>query len=272
MKIYKNYKGYTLLELMMYMLVAIMVIGFAFQMISRTQKQYGQQRSMSIMQGEGRNSIYIISADIQNCGFKNFLQETGSGTNIYVLTRIAGITTNEDDVTTPEASPGDGDASFYAKDGGTGAFDTLEFFKGSIDSDGDFEKVVRITYVVESNNLIRYEKKATQTTPSTIDWSVAPTDIDTATIVENVEALQFEFSTDKVNWVDDPTGIKSQIKAIRVNILIRTNRTVAQPAVSNTYKVTRIGNDLEAGTEVTVDGNHLRRLYTETIEVVNNGL
>lgn len=266
-KLNNNNNGYTLLELMMYMLIAVMVIGFALHMIGQTQKQYGQQRSMSKLQGEGRNSIYIVAADIQNCGFKNYLQQTG--TNVYSLTRINGVTTSEDESVSPgqiETSPGDGDASFYMLDDGdlNGDFDSLEFFKGSIQSDGTFNNVVRVKYCVRDGNLLRIEMIATQTTPSTISWSTLPT-ANTITIAENVEALQFEYSADKSTWVDDPTGNKANIKAIRITLLIRTNRTTAQSSTSS-YNVT------ESGTIVNVSGNYLRRLYTETVEVVNNGL
>lgn len=258
-----NNKGYTLLELMMYMLVAVMVIGFAFQMIGRTQKQYGQQRSMSKLQGEGRNAIYILAADIQNCGFKNYLREGPA--NVYTLTRIAGVTTAEDhNPPASEVSPGDGDASFYAFNNSTES-DSILFFKGSIDINGVFEKVVRIKYVVKNNgDLIRYEWENPETTnPTNVTWNALPT-VDSIIVAENIESLQFEYSADKVTWVQNPTGNKDQIQAIRISMLIRTNRTVAQPAATTTHTV--------GGETITVTGNYLRRLYTETIEVVNNGL
>lgn len=268
----KNSYGYTLLELMMYMIMAVMIIGFALNMIGRTQKQYGQQRSMSKLQGAGRNTIYIVAADIQNCGFKNFLQETGANTDVYNLVRISGVTTNEDDfIVDPnsrESSPGDGDASFYrltSSAGEDGDFDSLEFFRGSVNNDGTFNNVSRIKYCVRSGNLTRIERINTETDPTAISWSTLP-DSNIVALAENVEALQFEYSTDKINWVDDPTDIKEEIKAIKITILIRTNRAASMNSVTNTYKVTT------SNKEVSVSGNYLRRLYSETVEVINNGL
>lgn len=261
-----NKNGYTLLELMMYMLIAVMVIGFAFHMISRTQKQYGQQRSMSKLQGEGRNTIYIVAADIQNCGFKNYLLE--SPANIYSLTRIAEVTTGEDKNITPASNRETGNdsaSSFYILNSTTDAYDTLEIFKGSINTDGTFNQVERVTYKVVNENLLRLSQVFNDASNTWVGPTTSTSgDRDTVIITENVESLQFEFSTDKTNWVVDPTGFKNSIKAIRVAILIRTNRTVPQQSVANTYYV--------GGDTVSVSGNFLRRLYTETVEVVNNGL
>lgn len=255
---HKCNKGYTLLELMMYMIMAVMIIGFALNMIGRTQKQYGQQRSMSKLQGAGRNAIYVVAADIQNCGFKNYIADHNTN-NVYELVTIKGVTTGEDTVTGASGS-----SSLYIYHNPGNAYDSIEFFKGEIDvggtsNDSTFIKsVVRVKYHVIGTTLIRTQKE--------LDDQIDPPHWENETsieIAENVEALKFEYSPDKSNWYNNP-GNKEGIKAIRISMLMKTKRTTNQSAASNSYTI--------AGETIGVSGDYIRRLYTETVEVVNNGL
>ena len=262
----KNKKGYTLLELMLYMTMAVMIIGFSMNMIGITQKQYGHQRSMTRLQGEGRNAIYIIAADLQNTGLKYFLDEVS--TDVFELKKIDGVITHKDSSVAEgsrDPSPGTGDASLYiGNQEAEGDFDSIEVFKGILDEDGDFERVLRVKYAVRGSTLMRYEMQAPGTNYEVTSWNPLPK-ADSTIIAENVEALQFEYSENKIDFNDAPTD-KQNIKAIKITLLIRTKRTVSQKAAESSYQITTGGNTVD------VTGNFLRRLYTETVEVANNGI
>ena len=266
-KTINNKNGYTLLELLLYMVIALMVIGFALHMTGNTQKQFYQQVQMSELQGNGRNAIYFIARDIHNLGFKNYLTDRSTN-DVFVLERIKGVTVGEGIVGTAESDL-DASSSFYLKDNTT-PYDSLQFFKAVLDfggSTGDsafIDTVIRVYYYVKGTTLYRkqmgLENKFSAPQAGTNVWQ----DKDSMAIAEDVEAFQLEYSTDKVTWLDDPGNENRQnIKAIRISLLVRSSKTV-NTSQSRTYTV---GN-----TSVTVNDKYLRRLYTEIVEVENNGL
>ena len=83
-------------------------------------------------------------------------------------------------------------------------------------------------------------------------------------IANNVEALQFRFSTNNKDWIDDPTNVKKDVAAIQIHLLMRTSKEIDMK-IHKTYTLGDVTVNPSTGDQ------HLRRLYVETVEVVNNG-
>ncbi len=244
-----NSRGYTLVELLIYSVVALIVIGFSLSLVRSTSSSYTRDRRKSRMQTEGRNSILMMAREIVNTGFKKYLHDNGDGT--FTLTPIGNTTTG--DLTTPEPVPGAGESSFLYTHASPG--DMLEIFKGTLNSAGQHDKTQRISYSLSGNTLIRTLKEH-----DGANW----VDQGTIELANNVEALQFQFSKNKVAWTIDFTGTpKEEIQAIKIFVLMRTNKEVDMN-VQETYSLGNI-------TLTPTGDKYLRRLYEETVEVVNNG-
>lgn len=246
-----NSRGYTLVELIIYSLVALIVIGFSLSLIRTTSRSYTRDRRKSRMQTEGRNAILMMSREIVNTGFKKYLK-FDPGVDTTLIT-VSNTTTGDLAAPVPaQPVPGDGESSFMYYPGIPG--DTLEIFRATLKANGQFDTTQRITYSRSGNTLERKLREHDGT-----NWIAEPT----TELANNVEALQFQFSTDKTTWTNSITGIKKDIKAIKIFLLIRTNKEV-DLKVQKTY---HLGNT----TIVPTGDRHLRRLYIEIVEVVNNG-
>ncbi len=245
-------RGYTFVEMMLYMVIALIIIGLSLSLIRHTSRSYTRDRRISKMQLDGRNTIMMLAREIKNTGFKVYLRENPAGTGIYVETTIPNTTTGEDG-----ESGSDGNSSFYFKPGNPG--DTLEIFKARLDNDGEHVATERIKYLLTSGNLllriIRVYNEGSG------NWGAR----DTTELAENIEAIQFQFSTDNANWMDAVVGEKQNIRGIRVFLLVRTSRQT-DINVSKTYTL----GDISI-TPASTD-RYLRRLYKETVEILNNGL
>lgn len=244
-------RGFTLLELLLYSVIAVVVIMFSLSLIRTTSRNYTRDRRKSRMQTEGRNAILMMTREIVNTGFNTYLLDNGDGT--FTEVQVDNTTTGDADVL-GEANP-DGLSSFIFTPGDPD--DQLEIFKASLDNAGQYVSTERILYNLGGNTLFR-----TIDYWGGADWNNTP---ETMELANNVEALQFQFSTDNTTWIDNFSGpeTKDQIKAIRIFVLIRTNKETDM-SIQKTYNPGDI-------TIAPAGDKYLRRLYIETVEVVNNG-
>ncbi len=243
--------GYTLVELILYSVIALLVVGFSMSLIRSTSKSYTQDRSKSRMQTEGRNGILMMSREIINTGFKNYLRDDGGGVHTWVT--IPNTTTADVD---GELNP-DGQSSFYYTDGDP--YDELEIIKARLDDVGQHLQTERDRYYLSGTTLMRGERVHNGTT-----WD-SETYIE---LTENVMALQYEFTDDNQNWENDFSAFpnsKRDVVAIKISMLLRTKKEIDMN-VGNTYTLGNITFTPGAG------NNYLHRLYVETVEVVNNGI
>ncbi len=245
-----NTRGYTFVEMMLYMVIALIVIGLSLSLIRHTARSYTRTRRISKMQLDGRNTVMMMAREIKNMGFKVYLIEKPPNSGTYVDTTIPNITTGEDG----EAGV-DGNSSFYFFPGNPG--DKLEIFKARLDNDGEHVSTERIEYSLTAGNVLQRSIRVHNAGA----WGA----VSITELTENIEALQFQFSVDNITWVDDVVGIKQNIRGIRIFILVRTNRET-DINVDKTYVL----GDISIGPTST--DRYLRRLYEETVEVLNNGI
>jgi len=237
--------GYTLVELIIYSFIALIVIGFSLSLIRTTSKSYTRDRRKSRMQTEGRNAVLMMAREIVNTGFKTYLDEDGG---VYTQTTVGNTTTF--DVFAESGT--DGQSSFNFSPGNP--YDELEIIKITLDDNGEHDETQRIRYYMSGMTLMRGLRVHSG------GWGgESPMEI-----ANNVEALQFRFSTDNTSWTDDPEDSKNDIVAIRIHLLIRTSKEVAMK-VNKTYTLGDVTITPSASER------YLHRLYVETVEVVNNG-
>lgn len=238
--------GFTLIELILYMLIAAIVVGFSFSMIGSVSQGYTQERRKSKMQTEGRNAVTMMAREIINTGFKIYLKGNGASPEIFSRTIIPNVTTGADGETGVN-----GASSFYYTPGNP--CDELETFKATLNNTGDLVNVDRVKYKVEGTDLFRIRRVRNGG-----GWDAAEKTL----LAENIEALQFRFSENKKDW-DNIITDKSLIKAIQIILLVKTSKTVE----IKTDKTYDLGNF-----DLSKNDKYLRRVYKETVEVVNNGI
>lgn len=243
-----NSRGYTLIELVMYIIIASIVITIALSSMRSVSKTYTRDRRKSKMQTQGRNAVTIMAREIVNTGVKVFLNNNG-GDGTFTIDNVPNTTTGE--AGDPVDIGNDTNSSFYYTHANPA--DELEIFKATLGNDGQPQETARIRYYLNNNTLQRDIK-----IHNGAEWGAATT----LEIAYNIEALQFQFSTDKSTWTNNITGIKSNIKAIRIFLLARSQHTTDM-TIQKTYN---LGN-------ITLSKNdkYLRRIYDEKVEVINNG-
>ncbi len=245
-------RGISLVELILYITFAFIVISFALSLVTSSAQAYVRGREVSKIQSNGRYAMAIVARDVMNTGYKSmFLDSSG----VTLFRRLNGTWTGTKVTVSP---PVDSAASFLFTPGDPN--DTLEIFKAELLPSGALDKVIRAQYTLDSNRILW---RITREYDSTVvgNWIAG----DTLALSKNIEAFQCRFSTDGVNWLDDPSGTRHQIVAIQLELLIRTDREVSgTPATSYT-----IGN--VTFTPPSSDTRFLRRRYMEIVEVVNNG-
>ncbi len=272
MKNEENNKGYTLTELMIYMVLAVVVMTLVMNTMKSVSTQYVRGREVTKMQTNGRDVISILSRDLINTGFKYHITKTlTNGVVQYKTLPMVG---------TPEETfllgsytsklvddrallPDDSAASFFHEP--RTPADSLEIFRSRLVSSDLVGSVERVSYHMSTDTLFRVFSECATTTldgSGDIQWS----DPDTIALIENVEAIQYQFSPNGVDWEDDPSDDieRHLMKYIRVELLIKSMREADIAGKSGTVTV--------GDYEVTMDGEHLYRSYSEVVPIRNNGI
>lgn len=247
-----NRKGTTLAELLIYIVLAAMVIVYSLSLITSMAQNYVNTRETSKLQTGSRSTITIMTRDISNMGFK-MIEDTISASSHMM--QLPGTWTGFFVDTTRQT---DSAASFLHFAGIP--YDTLEIFKADMINDTTLEGVYRIKYVVSSAS--RLHRISQKLNIATMKWA----NPESLVIADNVSVLQFKYTTDGINWHDNPTGIRDQIEEVHIEMLTHGTRPMKTP-VNKTFIV---GNVVFS----TADSSRIHqrwRLYQETVEVPNNG-
>ena len=274
-----NRDGHTLAELMIYMVLSVVVLGYSFQAMQHMAESYVYGREVTKMQSSGRDAINFIARDIANTGFKYFLKKdtilntAGDGDSI-IFERFPTFTSDDSlylfgsytssyiDTAHVGSLPQDSSASFFAYDGNPS--DTLEIFRAMLATVDSIGFVERSKYYLNNDTLIRVNQKFTNRSlvGGKIDWGTSDTDY----VIAGCKSLQFRYSRNGYSWVDDPTtlGIRDSIQHIKVQIAIHSDRT---------GKIGVTGDSIALGNiNIKKDSIHLYRVYTQNITIPNNGV
>lgn len=248
--------GYTLTELLIYMLVASIVIVLALSLMRTTFKNYTLNTKKTELQEIGRDAIVAMTREIANTGLKYYIDKSGAPNVLRFI--------NGSYVSYPDSTSGSKDLSSFnfwpnIISGNPGPSDSLEIIKALLDDNGQSTGVVKIRYSRNSNNeLIR--KLWTYGG----GWPANPSS--TMVLATNVEVLQFQFATvAATTWQNTLTvNDKKNVKVIRVLLLMKIDSGTAIKSQTSYTVADYVAPPASDG--------YIRRLYQEEMEVENNGL
>ncbi len=247
-------KGVTLAEVLIALVLSSIVIGFSLQIISEMTKNYIYSRQTTDLQTESRSMLLLMSRDLSSMGYKTILEDTEDGNT--VVRQLRGTWTGN---LIDPTNPADSSASFLHYAGLP--YDKIEIFKAEMVRDDELDQILRVMYEVNSDGILSRSSRIFDTTTET--WS-APVVME---IGNNIEALQYRYTTDGINWHDDPTGIRDQVEEVRIELLVRSNRA----GRVRTEKRYTVGNLVFSTTDES-RSQFKWRFYQETLEVTNNGI
>ena len=117
MKKLSNNAGVTIAELMIYIVLGLIVVGYALSAMTDMAKGYTRTRTVMKMQKDGRDAIQIMAREIANTGFKYYIHDTtvavkttaGTNSQTFYTTRPTRFpvvyTTNSDAGATQASNP-----------------------------------------------------------------------------------------------------------------------------------------------------------------------
>jgi len=73
MKKLNNNSGASMVEVMIYMVIALIVIGYALNSMGTISKGYVRSRTVNKMQKDGRDAVQVMAREIGNTGFKFYI-------------------------------------------------------------------------------------------------------------------------------------------------------------------------------------------------------
>lgn len=268
-------KGYTLAELMIYMVLGLIVVGYSLTAINHLSKNYVTGREVTKMQQTGRDAINLLARDLMNTGFKYYLlRDTvkvgtpprdstifdkrptrSSNDSLFLFGSYTGSYVDA-------SEPSDSAASFFISSGDIS--DTIETFRARLVQVDKIGSVERSKYFIQNDTLMRVfqENKKKNLVMGSIDWS-SP---DTVAVIENAAGLQFQFSENGYDWIDDPemAGTRDKMRYIRISLVIASQRESTLGVQTDSISI--------ANTKIARSGSHLYRTYEQVITIHNNGV
>lgn len=272
-----NARGYTLSELLIYMVLAGLVISYSMQTLGSMSKNYVTGREVTKMQQTGRDAVNVLARDIVNTGFKYYLNRdtiispTGGDSVIF---EVKPSRFSEDSLflygsysssyidTTSGALPKDSSASFFEYSGPVS--DTLEIFRSKLILADSVGYIERTKFFIQNDTLLRITRICTSKT--LIGGSLEWLSDDTLALLDNAKALQFQYSRDGYTWTHTPTveNIRHEIQHIRIELLVASSR---EADMNFGDKIVSLGN-----TTVLSDGKYFFRKHEKVVTLQNNGI
>ncbi|MDR0305687.1 MAG: PilW family protein [Chitinispirillales bacterium] len=240
-----NKKGMTLLELLVYLALAALLLAPVVMLIHNSSLNMARDTKKTDMHISGRDILNIMYDDLKNTGFKIIDINIGVENAVMIAPALAAPNTDI--------------SSFIAGNCLSGcAHDSITIIRGVLSNIGAWNGYNRVAYSVDADRqLIRTASFMT----------VAGDALDTTLVIaRNIEALQFRYSADLVNWVDEPAVLaKGNVKFIKIFLVLQDNSRAG--AVKNPPSFTIADHTVPAaGAPV------LRERYEIVVPVPNNGL
>ncbi|MDG5814188.1 hypothetical protein QA601_03795 [Chitinispirillales bacterium ANBcel5] len=233
-----NRKGMTLLELIIYISLAMFLLAPVIMLVNRSSFFMARDTTVSSLRVTGNEIKQVLYDDIKNTGYKTEIHFSDSDSMELVLnTNVQICSLDLSSFTFARGYP----------------FDSLSVVMGRIDEGGTWLGIDTISYYVENYKLIR-EVRGTASGNSR------------HSIASNVESLRFHFSTDMSDWDVDGTDVtqKELVKYIKVIILLNSEKGLASSVKKTTYDM--------GDFSISFYDNIIREHYEITIPVINNGL
>lgn len=267
----KKNAGTTLVELMVYMVVALIVVTASLKVISRSTTGYMHTRAVTKAQYSARDGLSAMSRDIASMGYKTYFQYDQNNTPTRKYDKICSTDSTHVGNNRHLAANQRSVAAFFFVDGGTNASDTLEFFRIRINDRGERIARERIKYYLnednDTNSVVRQLWTFKQSADSLKfdDWG----DPEITHIASNVVALNFRFSADGINWMSDnlsggTTDRRAEMCNVEIAMLVKGYKKQNAQYGQDSYTV---GDRIF---DASGEKNFIYRLYSQTVEIPNN--
>lgn len=155
-----NNKGLSLVEVVIYMVISIVVIGYIFNTLSNITQTFHQEKKKSNLQMTGQDAIGMLARDLAATGYKHILDTLHLGDSIIYRRRVFKGTTLRDvlnEFPKGEAHP-EYDASFLIY---TSTYlDDIEVFKAKMKDAHRLDSVQRITYLTDTAGGLKRENRS----------------------------------------------------------------------------------------------------------------
>ncbi|MCL2219501.1 MAG: prepilin-type N-terminal cleavage/methylation domain-containing protein [Chitinispirillia bacterium] len=227
-----NKKGMTLLELMVYMVLAALILAPIVMLMNNSSKNMARDASNTTLRMSGRDILNIIYDDLKNTGFKLHPDNFKADTAVWYhdLNSIPCPPTTCHPTQNVDLYD---ESSFMPTDGGSsaGLFDALTVRMGRLTNDGAWSGAEYITYYVDNNkNLIR---ASTGIFPTATPITVPGAETRRTVLTQNVAALQFQYSEDLEDWENSygntiPARLnKPFVQYIRVALILKDDKKLS---------------------------------------------
>ncbi|MDR0330346.1 MAG: type II secretion system GspH family protein [Chitinispirillales bacterium] len=256
-----NKKGMTLLELLVYMVLAAFLLAPVIMLMQNSSVSMARDAVNTELRISGRDIVNIMYDDLKNTGFKIHPSTFKSD---LAATYIAF------DVPSPGSDPViivNDSSSITSVNDGAGFYDEFTAIMGRLNDAGAWVGIDTISYRVDAADptrpLTRRHRKGT--------IGGANSDA-TQVIARNVAALKFRYSEDLVDWEDeidpaagaDDLAYKKAVKYVKAVLVLKDNKKLS-PVTKQEFALT---DDIA----LTVDDKALYERYEVVIPVPNNGL
>ena len=283
-------KGMTLIELIVALAIGVILLGAIYKVYTIQHRHYVTQTDISTMQQEARLALLILSRDIRMAGFLcspddnlgiggyscgitagNHNDAPDNITIVYAakggritVQQVNGVTVTLSADPEDLVAPDNEGKKYVSFEGVKRAFE-VEGHKGETltlteappayiaDYNAKFYGIRAITYRVEGGVLIRDENTEDDEARPVIGGKDFPI----------VEDLQFRYLVNG-NWVHDPAGMEENIRAVEINLLVRTPKEDPQ---DRNYRRPPLGD--RPGSDV-LDG-YKRRVFSTVVQLRNVG-
>jgi type II secretory pathway pseudopilin PulG len=249
-----NKKGMTLLELLVYMVLAAFLLAPVIMLMRNSSVTMARDAANVDLRITGRDLLNIIYDDLKNTGFKlNNFKSEWRATFISAADSAAAYAD-----TIPFYCHDSYDWSSIRSGNSAGFYDSLTIRKGKLNPGGGWAGIDTIFYWVEGSD-------------STLKRGY-PNRSNFKTIARNVVALKFRYSEDLADWEDEIESSsssisKKDIKYIKAIIVLKDNKKLAPVS-----KQKIVHFDDSPGGILEVNDQALYERHEVVVPVPNNGL
>jgi len=270
-----NKKGMTLLELLVYMVLAALIMAPIIMLMTNSSQNMARDSATTNLRMSGRDILNVIYDDLKNTGFKlnpsNFeamdaAWNIGSGT-IETSNPDCGHVPPTPPVT-PEPPTDLRDSSSFIPGNGAGLFDTLTVISGRLADNGTWAGADTIRYRVSGGNLER----------SVLNLDGTPKS--TRVLTGNVVALKFQYMErdDLTVWHDDydisvpcQRYDKGFVRYIKTVFILRDEKRLA-PTNQTSRDIWIQNGDDNTPVNFTMTDQALYERHEVIVPIPNNGL
>ncbi|MDR2692591.1 MAG: prepilin-type N-terminal cleavage/methylation domain-containing protein [Chitinispirillales bacterium] len=267
-----NKKGMTLVELMVYMVLAALLLAPVVMLVQNSSVNMARDAVNVNLRMTGRELLNIIYDDLKNTGYKlkpnDFTVDTAvSYANPKFFLQVQSCDVNPNQSACPATLDSvrlfDVSSFMPANKVNGDYYDSITIRKARLKTDGAWADTIdSITYKVENRDLKRRLQNRRAAGGQTV------------TLARNVEALKFRYSKDLEDWYDNIGNdfeLKAYTQYIKV-IMVTKDPKKLSPTKTTSITLIEPGSGSGGGLTFTRDDQALYERHEIVVPIPNNGL